>query len=68
MKTIRTILRNDLGLLDRNLVRSELLSERGVKNVSFESVRSWLSVEYDPSIVDDSKLMEIMDRYGVLRD
>jgi len=65
MKTIHTILREDFGCLDRNLVRSELLSERGVTHVSFESIRNGLSIEYDPAIIDDSKLVEIMCRYGV---
>jgi hypothetical protein len=65
MKTIHTILREDFGRLDRNLVRSELLSERGVKDVSFESLRNGITIEYDPAIVDDSKLLEIMCRYGV---
>jgi hypothetical protein len=65
MKTIHTILREDFGRLDRNLVRSELLSERGVKDVSFEKVRNGLCIEYDPAVVDDSKLLEIMCRYGV---
>ncbi len=65
MKTIHTILREDFGRLDRNLVRSELLSEHGVKDVSFESIRNGLSIEYDPAIIDDSKLVEIMCRYGV---
>jgi hypothetical protein len=65
MKTIHTVLREDFGRLDRNLVRSELLSERGVTGVSFESARNGLSIEYDPAIIDDSKLVEIMCRYGV---
>ena len=65
MKTIRTILKEDFGRLDRTLVRSELLSERGVKSVSFESERNGLAIEYDPAIVDDSTLMLIMCRYGV---
>jgi hypothetical protein len=65
MKTIHTILREDFGRLDRNLVRSELLSERGVKGVSFESLRNSLTIDYDPALIDDSKLLEIMCRYGV---
>jgi hypothetical protein len=65
MKTIHTILREDFGRLDRNLVRSELLSERGVADVSFEAVRNGLTIAYDPAIIDDSKLLEIMCRYGV---
>ena len=65
MKTIHTILREDFGLLDRNLVRSELLCERGVTQVSFETARNGLSIEYDPTIINDAKLVEIMCRYGV---
>jgi hypothetical protein len=65
MKTIHTILRDDFGRLDRNLVRSELLSELGVKDVSFETVRNSLSIEYDPSVIADAKVLEIMRRYGV---
>ena len=65
MKTIHTVLREDFGRLDRNLVRSELLSEKGVHDVIFERSRNGLSIEYDPSVIDDSKLIEIMCRYGV---
>lgn len=65
MKTIHTVLREDFGRLDRNLVRSELLCEKGVCSVDFERNRNGLSIEYDPSIIDDSKLIEIMCRYGV---
>jgi hypothetical protein len=68
MKTIYTVLRDDFGRLDRNLVRSELLSERGVKNVSFETARNGLSIEYDPAIIADAKVLEIMRRYGVFPD
>ena len=66
MKTIYTILKEDVGRLAQNLLRSELLSERGVQNVSFETARNGVSIEYDPAIVDDSKLLEILGRYGVL--
>jgi hypothetical protein len=65
MKTIQTILRADPGRLTQNLVRSELLSQRGVTTVSFEANGNRLSIEYDPAIVDDSTLMLIMRLYGV---
>ena len=52
MKTIHTVLREDFGRLDRNIVRSELLSEKGVHDVIFELSRNGLSIEYDPSIID----------------
>ena len=64
MKTIHTILRDDLGRLTQNLVRSELLSERGVTTVAFESGnRIW--IESDPAVVGDATLMLIMRRYGM---
>jgi hypothetical protein len=50
------------------LVRSELLSERGVKDVSFEAVGNSLSIEYDPAVIAEAKVLEIMRRYGVFRD
>jgi hypothetical protein len=65
MKTIHTILRTDAGHLTQNLVRSELLSQRGVATVSFEPNCNRISIEYDPAIVDDSTLMLIMRLYGV---
>jgi hypothetical protein len=65
MKTLHTALREDFGELDRNIVRSELLSENGVRDVRFERGCNGLSIEYDPSIIDDTKLIEIMCRYGV---
>jgi hypothetical protein len=65
MKTIQTLLKEDSGLLTQNLVRSELLSQRGVTAVSFEPDRMRLSIEYDPAVVDDLMLMRIMRRYGV---
>ena len=65
MKTIHTVLREDFGRLDRTFVRSELLSEKGVHDVTFERSRNGLLIEYDPSIIDDTKLIDIMCRYGV---
>jgi hypothetical protein len=65
MNTLHAVLREDFGELDRNIVRSELLSENGVHDVRFERGRNGLSIEYDPSIIDDTKLIEIMCRYGV---
>jgi len=62
VKIIHTVLRADFGLLDRNLVRSELLREPGVEKVSFEKVA--LTIKYDPTKVDDSTLIGILHRYG----
>jgi hypothetical protein len=65
MKTIHTVLREDFGRLTQNLVRSELLSQRGVATVSLEPGRNSISIEYDPAVVDDSTLTLIMRRYGI---
>ena len=65
MKTIHTVLRQDPGRLTQNLVRSELLSKRGVATVSFAPGCNHISIEYDPAIVDHATLMLIMRLYGV---
>src|SRR5687768_15865575 len=65
MKKIRTALREDFGQLDRDLVRSELLSQEGVLTVSLEPSRNGLTIEYDPAHINDTKLIEIMCLYGV---
>jgi hypothetical protein len=65
MTTVHTMLREDFGRLDRALVRAEQLAERGIKNVLYESERNRLSIEYDPSVVDGRKLIDIMCRHGV---
>jgi hypothetical protein len=65
MKKIHTVLREDFGQLDRDLVRSELLSEEGVARVSIGSSRNELTIEYDPVLINDTKLIEIMCLYGV---
>ena len=41
------------------------VSGTGARSVSFEVGRNGLSIEYDPSIIDNAKLIEIMCRYGV---
>ena len=64
MKTIRTTLREKLGLLGRSVIRKELLAERGVHAVSFEPSRNWVIVEYDPVLADDERLIEIMCRHS----
>ena len=65
MKTIHTMLKEHSGRLTQDLVRSELLTQRGVTAVSFGPDRNRLSIEYDPAVIDDSMLMRIMHRYGV---
>ena len=37
-------------------------------DVCFEIARNGLTIEYDPALVDDSKLLEIMCRYGVFAE
>lgn len=65
MTTVHTMLREDFGRLDRAQVRAELLAERGINDVLYESERNRLSIEYDPSVVDGLKLIDIMCRHGV---
>ena len=65
MKKIHAVLREDFGQLDRDLIRSELLSQEGVLIVSLESSRNGLTIEYDPARINDTKLIDIMCVYGV---
>ena len=65
MTTVHTMLREDFGRLDRAQVRAELMAERGIKDVLYETERNRLSIEYDPSVVDSLKLIDIMCRHGV---
>ena len=65
MKTLHTILRADAGRLTQNFVRSELLSQRGVRSVSFDPNCDRFSIEYDPAIIDESALLLIMRLYSV---
>jgi hypothetical protein len=68
MKTLHTVLRTDPGHLTQNLVRSELLSQRGVAAVSFDPNCNGITIEYDPAIVEESTLMLIMRLYGVCHE
>jgi hypothetical protein len=65
VKTIHTILREDFGRLDRNLIRTELLAEKGIRDVAYEHARNRLTIQYDPKVMSDQKLLDIMCRYGV---
>jgi hypothetical protein len=46
-------------------VAPDPLAIGGIHEVSFELSRNGPSIEYDPSIIDNTKLIEIMCRYGV---
>jgi hypothetical protein len=66
MRTIHTILREDFGPLDRQLIRKELLAESGIEDVACESARNRLTIEYDPKVLNDLRLLDILYRCGVM--
>lgn len=68
MKTLHTILREDFGVLDPNLVRTELLAAAGVHEVAYEPGSKGLSIEYDPEILTPPKLLELVCRCGLYPD
>jgi hypothetical protein len=68
MKTIQTILCEDFGRLDRDLVRTQLLGQRGICDVHCASARNGLVVEYDPDVLDHRRLLDIMCHVGVFPD
>ncbi len=65
MKTIHTILREDFGPLDPNLVRTELLGERGIHDVAHGPARNCLRIEYDPTVLGARSLADLLCRHGV---
>jgi hypothetical protein len=65
VKIVHTILREDFGVLDANVIRKQILSMTGVHNVTFESARNGLTIEYDPAVLTPPKLLELMCRCGV---
>lgn len=65
MKIVNTTLREDFGLLDPALVRTELLAEAGISSVSFEPAKHSLSIEYDPAVLSQRDLLDIFCRHGV---
>jgi hypothetical protein len=68
VKIIHTVLREDFGHLDRKLIRTELLAERGVRDVTYDDARNRLSIEYDPDVLTNDHLLDVMCRYGVYPD
>ena len=65
LKILHTELREDFGLLDRSLIKKELLAETGIQAVVDEPVRNGLSIQYDPTVLDDTQLLDIMCRHGL---
>ncbi len=65
MKIVHTTLREDFGLLDPRLVRTELLAENGIHSVAFEPTKHGLSIEYDPTVLNERDLLDIFCRHGV---
>jgi hypothetical protein len=65
MKTIHTILRQDFGVLDPNMVRTQILATAGVRAVELEPARNGLAIEYDAEILTPPKLLDLMCLCGV---
>jgi hypothetical protein len=64
MKTIQTIVLQDFGEVDSNLVRKDLLSTNGVHAVMLGPAHE-LTIEYDAEILTPALLFEVMCRCGV---
>lgn len=68
MPVAHTILREDFGALDHELVARELLATPGVHGVRYDAARKGLAIEYDSSVLTPPKLFELMCRSGVYPD
>ncbi|HJR70769.1 MAG TPA: hypothetical protein VKA43_12060 [Gammaproteobacteria bacterium] len=65
MKTIHTILRQDFGVLDPNLIRTQILAAAGVHAVELEPAHNGLAIEYDAEILTPPKLFDLLCLCGV---
>lgn len=65
MKILHTELREDFGLLDQRLITVGLLAERGIHAVACEPPPHSLRIEYDPAVLDNTHLLDIVCRYGL---
>lgn len=65
MKTVEAQLLEDFGAVDRALVRRGLLAEHGISAVFDGPGDHSLTIEYNPAAVGESKLVEILCRYGL---
>lgn len=68
MQTVHTILREDFGELDHELVKTTLLATAGVHGVRYEPAHKGLTIEYDPAILTAPKLFDLMCRCGIYPD
>lgn len=68
MPVAHTILREDFGVLDHELVARELLATPGVRGVRYDDARKGVAIEYDSAILTPPKLFELMCRAGVYPD
>jgi hypothetical protein len=62
---LHAVLREDFGRLDASTIRAGLLAERGIADVRCEVARNRLRIEYDPRIVSQTKLVDIMCRHAL---
>jgi hypothetical protein len=68
VKTIHTILRQDFGVLDANLIRTQMLAAAGVHAVDLDPAHNGLAIEYDAEILTPPKLFELLCRCGLYPD
>jgi hypothetical protein len=65
MNTIHAVLCEDFGQLDAGRIRDELLAEAGICGVTCENARHRLRIEYDPVLVNHTRLKDLMCRHAL---
>jgi hypothetical protein len=65
MSILHAVLREDFGRLDASSVRAGLMTEIGIHEVCYETARNRLRIEYDPVILNHTKLVDIMCRHAL---
>jgi hypothetical protein len=65
MNVLHAVLREDFGRLDASAIRASLLTERGIADVRYGETRNRLRIEYDPLVVTQTNLVDIMCRHAL---
>jgi hypothetical protein len=65
VNVIHGVLCEDYGPLDPRSIRDELLTEAGIRDVSYETARNRLRIEYDPALVTPERLLVLLCRHAL---
>jgi GNAT superfamily N-acetyltransferase len=65
MRTTEVTLLEDFGIVDRGLIRRDLLAEPGISRIFDGPGDHSLTIEYDPAVIAGEKLLEVLCRHSL---